>query len=63
MKFKVRNRLGSPLMGEPNGLAILNGRLLVTDGARACVHEFELETGKYVGKFGKFTDIKCPAGT
>ena len=52
---------GSPYLVEPNGLVITNHRVLVTDGAKACVHEFE-ESGKYVGKFGSFTDLKYPAG-
>ncbi len=54
---------GSPYLLEPNGLVVFSKeRILVTDGAKACVHEFE-ETGKYVGKFGSMTDLKYPAGT
>ncbi len=62
-KFKVRNILSpSPAMGEPNGLVTLRkGNVLVTDGAKACVHEFEA-SGKYCGKFGDMTDLKCPTG-
>ena len=53
---------GSPYLVEPNGLVVTkNHRVLVTDGVKACVHEFE-ESGKYVGKFGSFTDLKYPAG-
>lgn len=62
-KFKVRNLLNpTPYMAEPNGLTILsNGNVLVTDGAKACVHAFEA-TGKYIGRFGNVTDLTCPAG-
>ncbi len=53
---------GSPHLVEPNGLAILmKRRILVTDGAKACIQEFE-ENGKYVGKFGNLMNLKCPAG-
>ena len=49
-------------MVEPVDLVILdNGNILVTDGAKACVHVFE-DTGKYRGLFGNLTDLKCPAG-
>jgi hypothetical protein len=49
-------------MGEPNDLVVLsNGNVLVTDGAKACVHEFE-GNGKYRGKFGDISDLKCPTG-
>lgn len=50
-------------MVEPIDLVTLgNGNILVTDGAKACVHVFE-DTGKYRGLFGNLTDLKCPAGT
>lgn len=43
-------------------MAILpNGNILITDAAKACIHEFE-EGGKYCGKFGNVTDFKSPAG-
>lgn len=64
-KFKVRGLRsgGSPYLLEPNGLAITKShRVLVTDGGKACIHEFE-ESGKYVGKFGSVTELKYPVGT
>ena len=63
-KFKVRGLRsgGSPYLVEPNGLAITKSHgVLVTDGAKACIHEFE-ESGKYVGKFGAVTELKYPVG-
>ena len=63
-KYKARNIFsGSSRLAEPNGLVILdNDRVLVSDGAKACVHEFE-ENGEYVGEFCKFKELKCPTGT
>lgn len=63
-KFRTRSLLGggSPYLAEPNGLVIRNHRILVSDGAKACVHEFE-ENGKYVGKLGISACLKYPAGT
>ena len=55
-KFKVKG------MVEPIDLVTLdNGNILVTDGAKACVHVLE-DTGKYRGLFGNLTNLKCPAG-
>ena len=55
-------RLSMAYVGEPYGITTLsNGSVLVTDGEKACVHQFE-ESGRYGGKFGNLTDLKCPAG-
>ena len=62
-KFKVRGLITSGYyMSEPIGLVTLkNGNVLVTDGAKSCVHVFD-STGKYMDKFGNVTDFKYPAG-
>ena len=63
-KFKMQNFLHgrSPYLVEPIGLAILrNHTVLITDGAKACIHKYDL-SGKYIGVFSNLTDLKYPAG-
>ena len=49
-------------MAEPVGVATLaNQNILVTDVAKACIHEFETN-GKYCGMFGNVTDFNSPTG-
>ena len=63
-KYRARSLLNSALsMAEPVGVAILaNQNILVTDAAKACIHELETN-GKYCGKFGNVTDFNSPTGT